>query len=198
VTLRRSLLFAFAVALFSWPLLAEQTEPVMHLKGFGSTTDQLGPFQGFEPSISVEVVITRFSSDDERDHFVAGGIPALAGMPSVGYVKAAGNPARAIRYAGQEPLDSNTQLTKLTLITDYVILVPDPDRGMVGGAKKAAAYSVTLVSLVIGAQVGSGLLGGSGSLGGTRNISYDPIAKRIICSPSEGSIILTRLHQVPK
>jgi hypothetical protein len=190
VTLRRSLLFAFAVALFGWPLLAEQTDPVLHLKGFGSTTEQLGPFQGFEPATPVEVVINRFSSDEERDHFVEEGIPALAGMPSVGYVKVAGNPARAIRYAGQEPFEGNNLRTRLTLITDYVILVPD--HVIVGGVKRPAAYSVTLVSLVVDEK------GGGGSLGGTRDISYDPIAKRIICSPSEQSINLTRLHQVSK
>jgi hypothetical protein len=188
VTLRRSLLFAFAVALFGGPLLAEQAAPVMHLKGLGGTIEQVGMVQRFEASTPVDVVITRFSSDDEREHFVAGGIPALAGMPIVGQVSVAGNPACAIRYAGKESLGSSI---KLTLITDYVIGV-----GGAGGvgAKKAAAYPVTVVSLMLDAKGHGG-----GSLGGTRSISYDPIAKRII-SPIEDQnfLQLSSLHQVPK
>lgn len=189
MTVRPSLLLAFAVALLSGPLLAEQTDPVMHLKGFGGTIEQVGVGQRFEASTPVEVVITRFSSDDEREHFVATGIPGLAAMPSVGYVKVAGNPACTIRYAGKESLGSST---KLTLITDYVILVPD--RIMVGGERKAAAYSVTRVSLMLDAKGQGG-----GSLGGTRNISYDPIAKRIISTSDDPHYLqLSNLHQVPK
>jgi hypothetical protein len=193
----RALPFAFAVALFCGPLFAEQTDPIIHLKGLGGTieaaplsteAEQVGAGKRFEASTPVELVITRFSSDDERDHFVAGGIPVLAGMPIVGQVTVGGNPACAIRYAGKESLGSST---RLTLITDYVVGVGG--RGGIG-AKKAAAYPVTIVSLMLDAKGQGG-----GSLGGTRSISYDPIAKRIIAPiEDQNSLFLSSLHQVPK
>lgn len=176
---------------------SQEAAPVVHLKGLGGTVEaaplsteaeRVGVGQRFEASTPVEVVITRFSSDDERDHFVAGGIPALAGMPIVGQVTVAGNPACAIRYAGKESLGSST---KLTLITDYVIGVGG--RGGIG-AKKAAAYPITVVSLLLDAKGQGG-----GSLGGTRSISYDPIAKRIIAPiEDQNPLHLSSLHQVPR
>jgi hypothetical protein len=83
MTARRSLsVFALAVVLSSGALLAGQSQPVLHVKGFGqrigsSTTE-------FQPSTPVEVLITRFSTDAEREHFVATGIPGLSGMPVIG------------------------------------------------------------------------------------------------------------------
>ncbi|HKW02283.1 MAG TPA: hypothetical protein VJN96_20845 [Vicinamibacterales bacterium] len=185
MTLRRALLiFAFAVAFCGGRLSAGQTDPVMHLQGFGGTVEKFGfmGVQRFDPSMLVDVVITRFSTDDERAHFVATGIPGLGGMPIIGQVKVAGNPPYSIRYAARE--SSSSDSTLVTLVTDRVLVV--------GSARTSPACPVTIIRLAVEAKGH-----GSGYLSAAQTISYNPSTKRISggCEDPD-ALLIQSLHQV--
>src|ERR1017187_3315775 len=145
--------------------VGDQSQPVVHVKGFGGGFHQDGYTQVFDASMLVEVVVTRFSTDAERDHFIATGIPGLRGLPVVGELKVAGHPTYGVYYAERKPLGDGGEA--ITLITDYVTGV--------GRERVAASFPVTVVSLMLDAK-GQG----SGFFGGARQISYDPAAKRIM------------------
>jgi hypothetical protein len=151
-----------------------QSEPVMHVKGFGGFTDPVGT-QSFVPTMVVEVMVTRLSTDAERDRFVATGIPGLRGMPVVGQLTVAGHPAYAVYYAERTQLGDGGQALKL--ITDYV--------AGLGRQKVAAPFPVTVVSLMLDAKGH-----GSGFLGGARQISYDPAARRIVSASEDPNQLL--------
>jgi hypothetical protein len=191
VTWRRALqVFAFAVVLCGGKLLAGQSNPVLHVQGFGGTVELVGFVQRFEASTPVEVTITRFSTDDERDRFVAAGIPGLAGMPVIGEVKVAGNPAYAVRYAQRRSVGSDSIL--ITLVTDRIVVVGSGKPSTVQGVPPAAATLVSIVSLGLDAKNKGG-----GSLCGTRTISYDPTTKRISGGCDDPNhLLLQSLHQV--
>jgi hypothetical protein len=178
------LLAAGGLATVGTQLLAGQGDPVMHLQGLGGTIEKSGymDVQRFEASTPVDVVITRFSKDDERARFVAAGISGLARMPVIGQVKVAGNPACAIRYAARESSGSGD--TSITLVTDRILVV--------GSRKTGPTGAVTIVRLTLDAKGRGG-----GWLCAAQTLSYDPTTTRIsgACGdPNE--LVLQSLHQV--
>jgi hypothetical protein len=185
VTLGRAfLVVASAVLWCGGTLLAGQGDPVLHLRGFGGTTAKSGymDVQRFEPSTTVDLVITRFSTDDERARVVAAGMSGLAGMPAIGQVKVAGNAAYAVRYAAREASGSND--TSITLVTDRVLVV--------GSRKTGPTSPVTIVRLTLDAKGHGG-----GWLCAAETLSYDPTTARIggaCADPNE--LQLQSLHQV--